>query len=90
MARTDPPFKIRMPDELKARIEQAAISNRRSMNAEIVSRLDASFSQGSGEAWEAYVASFRRAAEAISKMDPAERVRLFAMPTVRNTDGSSR
>lgn len=40
MSREDPQFKLRMPPELKARIEQAAKESRRSLNAEIVARLE--------------------------------------------------
>lgn len=39
---TDPQFKLRLTPELKAGIETAAASNNRSMNAEIVARLEAS------------------------------------------------
>lgn len=39
MARTDPPFKIRMPAELKERVQEAARFNDRSMNAEILHRI---------------------------------------------------
>lgn len=38
---TDPQFKLRLPPELKERIEDAAEKNNRSMNAEIIARLDA-------------------------------------------------
>jgi hypothetical protein len=41
--RTDPQYKLRLPAELKARIETAAKAANRSMNAEIVSRLEESF-----------------------------------------------
>lgn len=40
---TDPQFKLRIPAQLKISIEKAAIRNNRSMNAEIVARLEASF-----------------------------------------------
>ncbi|WP_370194369.1 MULTISPECIES: Arc family DNA-binding protein [Aurantimonas] len=36
-------FQVRMPDGLRDRLRQAAEANKRSMNAEIVARLDASF-----------------------------------------------
>ncbi|MER3352466.1 MAG: Arc family DNA-binding protein [Hoeflea sp. D1-CHI-28] len=42
---TDPQFKLRLPAELKARIEKAAFDNNRSMNAEIVHRLDSTFAE---------------------------------------------
>lgn len=43
MSREDPQLRIRLPIELKEKIDYAAKSNSRSMNAEIVQRLDASF-----------------------------------------------
>lgn len=43
MSREDPQIRIRLPVELKEKIDDAAKSNNRSMNAEIVQRLDASF-----------------------------------------------
>ena len=42
MARTDPQFNVRMPADLKEKIEEAAKENGRSMNAEIVYRLQRS------------------------------------------------
>jgi hypothetical protein len=42
MSREDPQFKLRLPAELKARIDQQAEANRRSINAEIIARLEAS------------------------------------------------
>ena len=58
MARTDPHVRIaldngktptgfRMPDGLRDRLKEAAALNRRSMNSEIVERLEASFRSGS-------------------------------------------
>lgn len=43
MSRDDPQFKLRLPPALKAQIDQAAAENRRSLNAEIVARLEESF-----------------------------------------------
>lgn len=43
MSREDPQLRIRLPIELKEKIDDAAKANNRSMNAEIVQRLDASF-----------------------------------------------
>ncbi|MGR3464076.1 Arc family DNA-binding protein [Limimaricola sp.] len=40
---TDPQFKLRLPASLKEQIEVAADKNNRSMNSEIVARLQASF-----------------------------------------------
>lgn len=44
MKQTDPQYKLRIPQELKDKIEEAAEANGRSMNAEIVQRLQDSFS----------------------------------------------
>lgn len=40
MAKDDPHFRLRIPADLKARIEQSAKSNRRSANAEIIQALE--------------------------------------------------
>lgn len=45
MARTDPQFNVRMPVDLKEKIEVAAKKNGRSMNAEIVYRLQKSIEE---------------------------------------------
>lgn len=45
MSRTDPQFKLRVPAALRLQIEQAAHASRRSMNAEMVVRLEASFAK---------------------------------------------
>lgn len=45
MSRTDPQFKLRMPPALRAQVELAAWKANRSLNAEIVTRLQASFEQ---------------------------------------------
>ena len=42
MARNDPQINLRIPAELKERVEAAAAANKRSMNAEIAERLEAS------------------------------------------------
>ncbi|WP_151959328.1 Arc family DNA-binding protein [Acinetobacter bereziniae] len=43
MSRADPQINIRVPIELKKEIEHAAINNSRSINAEVVVRLQDSF-----------------------------------------------
>lgn len=48
MSRDISPFGLRMPSELKKAIEDSASHNRRSLNAEIVDRLESSF-KASGE-----------------------------------------
>lgn len=40
------PFGLRMQPDLKAKIEEAAAANNRSLNAEITTRLEASFGEG--------------------------------------------
>lgn len=46
MSREDPQMKIRLPADLKDSVEVAAKANNRTMNAEIVARLQASFDKG--------------------------------------------
>lgn len=46
MSRADPQINIRVPIELKKEIEHAAIENSRSLNAEVVHRLQNSLSRG--------------------------------------------
>lgn len=43
MSREDAQFKLRLPAELREQVEQSAKTNRRSINAEIVARLEESF-----------------------------------------------
>ncbi|EKQ6360106.1 Arc family DNA-binding protein [Pseudomonas aeruginosa] len=43
MSREDPQFKLRMPLQLRAQAEQAAKASGRSLNAELVARLESSF-----------------------------------------------
>jgi len=45
MSRTDPQFKLRMPPALRALAERSAKAARRSLNAELVVRLQQSFAQ---------------------------------------------
>lgn len=44
--RTDPQYKLRMPADLRDRLKDAAQENHRTMNAEMVARLQESFSEG--------------------------------------------
>lgn len=48
MSREDPQFKLRMPAELRAQADQAAKSSGRSLNAELVARIETSFISESG------------------------------------------
>jgi hypothetical protein len=45
MAREDLHFRLRIPEDLKKQVEEAAQDNHRSMTAEIVARLEASFAK---------------------------------------------
>lgn len=49
MARTDPQINLRVPANLKKKIELIAIENSRSINAEVVQRLEQSFEQKFGD-----------------------------------------
>ena len=51
MSREDPQMKIRLPDELKRLVEAAASDAGRSLNAEIVYRLEQSFNPQPGTAF---------------------------------------
>lgn len=50
MARNDPQINVRLPVELKERLEEEAKSNNRSFKAEVVARLQASFEDNFGDA----------------------------------------
>lgn len=43
MAKDDLYFRLRIPDELKAKVQESANGNHRSMTAEIIARLESSF-----------------------------------------------
>lgn len=50
MTREDPQMKLRLPVELKDRLTALAEENGRSLNAEVVKRLEESLEQGAKEA----------------------------------------
>ena len=52
MSRLDPQFKLRLPPALRAQVEQAATVSRRSLNAEIIVRLESTFAQAEPRAQE--------------------------------------
>lgn len=66
MARTDPQLNLRLPAELKDKLEEAATNNNRTLTSETVDRLIASFEQPAKPAEIAFVLSRMemRAAEA--------------------------
>ncbi|WP_151892206.1 Arc family DNA-binding protein, partial [Pseudomonas aeruginosa] len=49
MSREDPQFKLRMPFELRLQAEQAAKAAGRSLNAELVTRIESSFLNSSDQ-----------------------------------------
>ncbi|MCO5072128.1 MAG: Arc family DNA-binding protein [Rhizobiaceae bacterium] len=50
MARDDPHFRLRFPDDLRSKVEAAAKENHRSMTAEIIARLEMTFKPGVSKA----------------------------------------
>lgn len=63
MARGDTQINVRIPDELKARLDEAAAENRRSMTAELVGRLEASFNSDGQVASVSVLEDYRRLAD---------------------------
>ena len=62
MSREDPHFRLRVPASLRDRIAEGAKANKRSLNAEIVARLEWSFEPGAG-------ARFVRAGEEVISIE---------------------
>lgn len=48
MARNDPMIHVRVPPELKEKLQKSAEMNRRSVNSEIILRLEESYKKKSG------------------------------------------
>jgi hypothetical protein len=87
MSREDPPMRIRLPVDLKRRVQDAAEDNKRSMNAEIVSRLEASFRQP-----KSLMARLTAAAKTTRLDDLEKRVAALeavAFPTATEVEGDS-
>lgn len=66
MARTDPQVNLRMPADLKDRLDAAALANQRSLTAEVIRRLDESFEperSGGIERLEEAMEALRRSVE---------------------------
>lgn len=71
MAAEDPMMRIRIPPELKAQVEEAARAANRSMNAEIIHRLEVSFAPPKPVAYADVLAGIEALIEQ-SKRDAAE------------------
>ena len=69
MTRADPIFKLRLPDFMREKLETEATLNRRSLTAEILSRLEESLSDTAARmaALEREVFDANRGNEALSK-----------------------
>ena len=101
MARTDPQFNVRMPADLKEKIEEAAKENGRSMNAEIVYRLQRSIEEDQVESGGIGHMEFRIVDPSIGKgpqkifnaLDEMEKILLNTKKMLeeaeRNEDGES-
>lgn len=77
---TDPQYKLRMTPEIKEQIEKAAKANNRTMNAEILARLENSFVKKVSEISAEELAENTRAlTEVISVLKKDVRSDIFAM-----------
>lgn len=68
MSREDPQLKIRLPLELKEKIIQSAADHGRSINSEVVARLEESFSQNQNDFNAGYSACMAHMVAATSKV----------------------
>ncbi len=74
MARTDRQFNLRLPDELREKIEKAALKAKRSITAEVTARLEASFDPKPQERWEKeFLVEFRAGLDRLSKIPSPKR-----------------
>lgn len=78
MSREDQHFRLRLPAEIRARLEESAAEHRRSITAEILDRLERSYQP-------ADIADFPEMAEQNRKLD--EIIRSLQGATVLRTDG---
>lgn len=82
---TDPQFKLRLTPDLKADIESAAVQNNRSMNAEILDRLQRSFDVG-----EDVEALAKRVIEAEAARNTLFAVHQFVVGIIASAAGNDR
>ncbi|MCP1274814.1 Arc family DNA-binding protein [Gluconobacter albidus] len=81
MARDDPMMRFRAPKDLKSKIEESASQNGRSLNAEIVHRLEASFAASEGIPLE-------QAVPVLSAEDVTEMLNIFSRAHLRTRGGN--
>ena len=81
MAREDLHFRLRIPEELKAKVEESASDNHRSMTAEIIARLEESFAvpTNNGIKGEDLARTTKALSEAIAEIKGETRHYIFAM-----------
>lgn len=85
MSRDIAPFGVRMPAELKETVERAAKENGRSMNAEIILRLEDSFIGGSSDSRELLSAEDARRVLEKARLEVARSVRQHVIDAVNET-----
>lgn len=68
----DPRHNLRLPPELKKKLAHSAVDNGRSMNAEILARLEASFTPETKREIENLLRSF-------AELEPGERAKAFSL-----------
>lgn len=89
MAREDLHFRLRIPEDLKNKVEEAADRNGRSMTAEMVDRLELSFNEGSRQDYQRRIDvlldnearmkdHFRDALNALTRGDAAKAQQILA------------
>ena len=67
MSREDSHFRLRIPEALKSQVAKAATANNRSITAEIISRLDRSFTVE--PEWEQAIASTRELDDRLTRLE---------------------
>ena len=81
MARTDPQVNIRMPQALKERLEEMCIESKRSLNSEIVERLEASLDQTALRLPKDMQAEISSSAQLLGRSEEAEIIERLARGT---------